>query len=267
MSKLIRNYKIFEEYREEKALPVDRENGVIRGVKILGKVSRNGRRYTEEAIAKARPLYEGAKVNIDHPKSDDRARSWNDGIGELRNVVVAEDGGLRGDLHYNREHALAGKLAEDAERFPRQFGLSHNADGQARKSGKETIVESIDKVFSVDVVGSPATNKSLYESAAEPYGRRKMKVTVRSLVESFEDASKKTILKKRLTEMAGDMAAVADTPVDAPDAADAASGGSEDQIDSAFKAMVVGVLDDDSLDVAAKLAKIKLILTSQDKLL
>lgn len=261
MSKLIRNYKIFEEYREEKALPVDREAGIIRGVKILGKVSKNGRKYTEEAIAKARPLYEGAKVNIDHPKKDERARDWNDGIGELRNVVIAEDGGLRGDLHYNREHALAGKLAEDAERFPRQFGLSHNADGQARKSGKETIVESIDTVFSVDVVGSPATNKSLYESADKPHGRVNMKVTVRSLVESFEDASKKTILTKRLKEMSGDMAAIADAPIEAPEAE------GDDQIESAFISMAVAALSDKSLDVAAKLAKIKLILQSQDKLM
>ena len=94
-----------------------------------------------------------------------------------------------------------------------------------------------------------------------------MKITIRSLVESVEDTTRKSILSKRLTEMAGDMAPVMDAPVDAPDAADSESGGSEDQIDSAFKAMVVGVLDDDKLDLAGKLAKIKLILTSQDKLL
>ena len=94
-----------------------------------------------------------------------------------------------------------------------------------------------------------------------------MKITIRSLVESVDDTTRKSILSKRLTEMAGDMAPVMDAPVDAPDAADSESGGSEDQIDAAFKAMVVGVLDDDSLDVAGKVAKIKLILTSQDKLL
>lgn len=260
MMALIRNYKIRESYREESPRRVDREAGIIHDVKVLGKISKNGREYLSEAIQKASHLYEGAKVNIDHidPKS---RRSYLDGIGEIRNVKVSEDG-LRGDLHYNKNHPAAEKLAEDAERFPRSFGLSHDADGQARKNGKKTIVESIDHVNSVDIVGSPATNSSLYESEEIP-----MKVTIRSLVESFTDATKKAILVKRLKEMDGEMPAMMDAQVDAPDAADVASGGAEDQIDAAFKAMVMGVLDDDSLDVAGKVAKIKLILQSQDKLM
>ena len=47
---------------------VDRLAGVIRGVKILGLESRNGRTYLPEALAAAAPLYEGAKVNVNHPK-------------------------------------------------------------------------------------------------------------------------------------------------------------------------------------------------------
>lgn len=268
MAKLIKNFRLLESNRGDKPFAVDREKGVIPGVKIIGKISANNREYTSDALSKAKPLYEGAKVYFDHPDKASKAstRSYRDGFGELRNIHETADG-LFGDLHYNRKHPLAEQVAEDAERFPGQFGLSHNADGQARKSGGKWIVESIDVVHSVDLVGRPATNKGLFESASEPQERRRMKITIRSLVESVEDTTRKSILSKRLTEMAGDMAPVMDAPVDAPDAADMESGGSEDQIDAAFKAMVVGVLDDDSLDVAGKVAKIKLILTSQDKLL
>lgn len=42
-------------------LRVDRDAGVIRGVKLLGLNSRNGRRYREGALVEAIGLYEGAK--------------------------------------------------------------------------------------------------------------------------------------------------------------------------------------------------------------
>ncbi|MGD0652819.1 MAG: hypothetical protein ABSA16_00610, partial [Thermoguttaceae bacterium] len=49
---------------------VDREEGVIRGVKILGLESRNRRSYLPEALAQAARLYEDAKVNVNHPKGN-----------------------------------------------------------------------------------------------------------------------------------------------------------------------------------------------------
>ena len=51
-------------------LGVDREAGVLRGVKILGLQSRNGRSYLPEALSAASKLYEGAKVNVNHPKGN-----------------------------------------------------------------------------------------------------------------------------------------------------------------------------------------------------
>ena len=50
------------------ALRVDRAAGVLRGVKLIGLESLNGRRYRPEALAAAVSLYEGAKVNVNHPK-------------------------------------------------------------------------------------------------------------------------------------------------------------------------------------------------------
>src|SRR5581483_9249417 len=61
---------------------VDREAGVVRGVKILGLESRNGRTYLPAALAGSIRLYEGAKVNVNHPKGHPQApRDYQDRIG------------------------------------------------------------------------------------------------------------------------------------------------------------------------------------------
>src|SRR5205823_5411501 len=46
---------------------VDRDAGVIRGVKVLGRTSRNGREYSDRALAEAARFYEGIGVNLNHP--------------------------------------------------------------------------------------------------------------------------------------------------------------------------------------------------------
>ncbi len=97
------------------AVRVDRNLGVIRGVKLLGLESRNGRRYLPAALAQAAALYEGAKVNVNHPKGSPlAARDYQDRLGSIRSVRSAADG-LFGDLHFNPKHALAEQLAWDAE--------------------------------------------------------------------------------------------------------------------------------------------------------
>ncbi len=64
------------------AMRVDRPAGVIRGVKMLGLESRNGRTYLPEALAQAARLYEDAKVNVNHPKGNPAGpRDYQDRIG------------------------------------------------------------------------------------------------------------------------------------------------------------------------------------------
>lgn len=150
------------------ALRVDRQAGVIRGVKILGLASRNGRRYLAEALRGAVGLYEGAKVNINHPKGSPLApRDYQERIGVLRRVefrdTSTEAGGLFGDLHYNPRHLLAEQLAWDAENTPENVGLSHNVLALVGRQGDETVVESISKVQGVDLVADPATTRGLFE--------------------------------------------------------------------------------------------------------
>jgi hypothetical protein len=145
---------------------VEAERGIIRGVKLLGLESRNGRRYLPAALREAAALYEGAKVNVNHPKGSPlAARDYQDRLGSIRNLR-AGPGGLFGDLHFNPKHALAEQLAWDALHAPENVGFSHNVEARTSRSAGRTVVEAILKVHSVDLVADPATTRSLYESAA-----------------------------------------------------------------------------------------------------
>jgi hypothetical protein len=145
---------------------VDRNESVIRGVKLLGLGSRNGRRYLPAALAQAAGLYEGAKVNVNHPKGNPlAARDYQDRLGSIRNVSVREGEGLFGDFHFNPKHALAEQLLWDATHAPENVGFSHNVEARTSRQGGQTVVEAILKVQSVDLVADPATTRGLYESA------------------------------------------------------------------------------------------------------
>lgn len=144
---------------------VDRGAGVIRGVKILGLESRNRRTYLPEALRRAASLYEGAKVNVNHPKgSPNGPRDYQDRIGLLRNVRLEQaDGGLRGDFHFNPKHALAEQLIWDAEHSPENVGFSHNVEARTNPKNGRAVVEEIIRVQSVDLVADPATTRGLFE--------------------------------------------------------------------------------------------------------
>lgn len=145
------------------AVEVDEALAVIRGVKVLGRVSRNGRLYRPEALQRAAALYEGAKVNVNHPKGrPDAPRDYQDRIGVLRQARSAGDG-IFADLHYNPKHPLAEQLAWDARHAPHNVGLSHNVEAVAARQGETLVVESIERVHSVDLVADPAATKGLFE--------------------------------------------------------------------------------------------------------
>ncbi len=241
-------------------LAVDSENGVIRGVKIIGLKSLNGREYLQEAINKALPLYEGSKVNIDHITDPKARRPYKDRFGYLENVKPdTQDGGAVGDLKFNPKHALAEQVIWDATHRPENFGLSHNVEGTSVTRDGKTIVDQINKVHSVDLVADPATTKSLFESENMPAK------TLKQLAESLTSATLKAGMLKLFEDdmPAAGMADQSAAPVmAAPDDGD----GDDDKVEAAFQAMVMSVVCDDSLDTAGKLAKIKLILTSKDKI-
>jgi hypothetical protein len=151
------------------SMRVDAQAGVIRGVKVLGLESRNGRTYLPEALAQAARLYEDAKVNVNHPKGNPAGpRDYQDRIGTIRGVAMRPGEGLFGDFHFNPKHALAEQLMWDAEHAPENVGFSHNVEARTSRSGDRVVVEAITRVQSVDLVADPATTSGLFEAAASP---------------------------------------------------------------------------------------------------
>lgn len=158
--------ELLQEYVDSghQTLRVDRTAGVIRGVKLLGLRSKNGRRYQENALAEAVALYEGAKVNINHPKGHPLSpRDYQDRLGVISGVEYRPQQGLFGDLHFNPKHALSEQLMWDAEHASQNVGLSHNVLARTKRDGDETVVEAITKVQSIDLVADPATTQGLFE--------------------------------------------------------------------------------------------------------
>ena len=147
---------------------VDRRAGIIRGVKILGLESRNGRRYPAKTLLRAVELYDGAKVNVNHTNGSSASpRDYRDRIGAIRNVRLRPEDGLFADFHFNPKHALAEQLIWDAEHAAENVGFSHNVRARTARCGDHVEVEEITKVESVDLVADPATTQGLFESAAE----------------------------------------------------------------------------------------------------
>lgn len=142
-------------------------SNVIRNVKLIGFESRNGRVYPPEVLSSAVHLYEGAKVNVDHPERGPMAeRRIGDRIGQIKNVRYVAGSGLHGDFVFNPHHSMAGQIQWDAENSPESLGFSHNATmrlGRPDHAGRE-VVEAIVHVRSIDLVADPATTSSMFES-------------------------------------------------------------------------------------------------------
>jgi hypothetical protein len=149
---------------------VDVEAGVIHQAKVLGKESRNKRRYPADVVNRRFGLYEGSQVYSDHDHSQlksGRARPLDHWGGVLRGVV-AREGELFGDVHCLKETSAGRVILEAASRFPDKFGLSamHLLECTKGQDGWETVTDILE-VWSVDAVTRPATTRTLFE-AEEP---------------------------------------------------------------------------------------------------
>lgn len=141
-------------------LTVDRETGTVKGVKLLGPISRNGNIYTKAAMSEAASLYEGVEVYEGH-----HTRKYSDHLGDITEAHLEGDA-IFGSIKFRPKHPLYESLLDDAEHRPTNLALSHEIlDGNY----EATIVSEgrrIDHIFKVDafaVVKSGGTNKSLVE--------------------------------------------------------------------------------------------------------
>jgi hypothetical protein len=267
---------------------VDREGGVIRDVRVIKTTSKNKRRYLEQALRSGIPLYEGVTIGIDHVKptagNPNPERAFSTFWGKLQNVRWHEDG-LIGDLHYLKSHPMTEHILEAAERFPENFGLSHDADGDSTiASDGWREIHEITKVYSVDLVTNPGSTTGLFESLGKKGKTRRDKrrekrsnankqplVVSGSFQEGFilGGQAMSTVIDKsdtkRLFEeyMAEEMMG-ADSMASSMDV----EMGKEDVgLEEAFKAEAMKVLEDTAMDSAAKLAKLKAIFKAKDQVM
>lgn len=163
---------LFETFPEGQILEqarVDRRQSRIQDVALLGKVSRNNRVYSDQALREAAELYEGARFFLDHPtdtemEERDGVRSVQDLAGRVVNArKVGEQ--VRGDLEILEREPTQSLVFALAEQMPQLVGNSHRARGSVRvdETGRQ-VVESLDHVFAVELVTEPATVGGLRES-------------------------------------------------------------------------------------------------------
>ena len=172
---------------------VDREAGVIHGVKVLGWKSLNGREYDPAGVDPA--LYEGRKVCVDHARPG-TSRSSRDVIGVLEGCR-REAGGIYADRLrlFHPAGDFEQRLMGAADVAPSAFGLSHTAKGRERAGSGGAWIEKVERVETVDVVDDPASVAGLYESRG--FG---MKRKIKDLVESLK--AKRPGYSRCLSEMA-----------------------------------------------------------------
>ena len=140
----------------------DGKTTVLKNVLIVGKTSRNRRRYSEEALRGAVPLYEASEVFIGHTK-DGSNPPFDRTMGIIRNPHLTGDG-IRADHAFPSGHRMAEDLTWRALHAPKGVGYSHDAEvsWNYASDGWKNASE-ISKVFSVDLVTRPATTSGMTE--------------------------------------------------------------------------------------------------------
>ncbi|MFN0196399.1 MAG: hypothetical protein ACKVT0_06620 [Planctomycetaceae bacterium] len=145
---------------------VDETRRLIRNVALAGQASRNGYRYSEQALRNAAALYLNRPVFLDHAANQSRPfeRSARDLVGSIVEPRF-DDGRIRGDIQVVDTEAGRTFLALASANAP-SVGMSHVV--LVRRNSQGDIVEQIQEVVSVDAVVFPATTTSLKENQHEP---------------------------------------------------------------------------------------------------
>jgi len=164
---------------------INKETGVISGVRVLNPVSKNKRDYSPQAVKDVIGLAEGARVFDQHSSTSPGSRKSGDMLGMLRNVREVRNGATA-DLQVS---AKAPWLLEDAKRMPESIMLSINAKGRGRiqPGNGRLLVESVSKLNSVDLVPIGGTTTSLFESDQEDEQVDLSKLTLAELRENCPD--------------------------------------------------------------------------------
>ena len=135
---------------------------IIKGVCLLGSKSAHGYSYPDEVMVRAIQdnLYEGVRCYVNHDRGGG-VRDVMDLAGMVENARH-EPGRIRGDIRLLPD-APGKKVWDISQMMPRCAGFSHVADGRLGQRDGKKVVEAISRVFSVDLVATPATTGGMYE--------------------------------------------------------------------------------------------------------
>lgn len=151
----------FTEVVETSFCEFDEETSTIKNVALLGRVSRNGRTYSDKSFEDASAVFEGAPCFLDHPdpKTNQKVRSY---VGRFSGIHEDTSTGKMRAARFeiiNKDHLPFLKSLVEKQ-VKRGVGLSINASGVL----KNKVVERIHACSSIDLVAHPATNSGLFES-------------------------------------------------------------------------------------------------------
>jgi hypothetical protein len=165
----------------KRKLRVDKESGIVFGVKVLGQKSRNGNFYTDGAMQDAAGLYEGVPVYDGH-----HTRRYSDHVADLHDAYH-EGGAVYADLHLRKPHSLYESIIMDAESNPGNLALSHEVlegNYESTQTPEYNRIEKILKVDAVAIVKTGGTNVSLVEEEVVADTKAEIK-TVEQLKASY----------------------------------------------------------------------------------
>lgn len=205
----------------DRALVVDREKQIIYNPKLLGFISRNGRRYTEQACRKALPLYENVVLNFGHlPKGKSEGdRAVSERFGRAKGVYLGKDGIYAREVHYYKSNPQTEMVLEEVEKNLGCFGFSHQATGSGRKIDGIQVIEQINSVDSLDVVCDPASVKSFKESidmstdtaSAAPSLEEAFMMLQNAVMAGSKDDTEKMANLKKVLKLKSDLTGAPDT--------------------------------------------------------
>lgn len=184
-----------------KDVEVDQEKHIIRGVKLLGPISRNGYRYSKDAIKQSATIFESCPVTV-RGAHDRKSRDYNAQNGQLRNGrfedLDAENAVSRYDWHLNPKDPLTEKIIFDAVHFPQNIPLSQEVgewEEDIDEDGGRLITALTEDRTKIGVaaVYRGGTNSSLFEShkeeAMEIKTKEELKARFPSLCEELAECA------------------------------------------------------------------------------
>jgi hypothetical protein len=163
---------VAERFSFGRPVSIDREKGIVRGVRVLNAESRNDRVYPESVLRDCLKVYANLPVNVGHHYDPatmlPREVPPSDRFGRLGPNPVIESGGITSDyLQFNPEHPFAKPFLWACENQPDLYSFSplHRVKWARQRDGKNRLVaESILEAASADIVSDGGTTSTIFES-------------------------------------------------------------------------------------------------------